>query len=424
MRGDDVEELQRRFAPRAGPVALLVSFMFSRRKLTKLMKLRIVCACGRMFPPTRARGRRPAPEGGPVNLHLSKSRGVQSPRIRRSRWLGLGAAMFRFGFRGVGNARPHGRGRNLSRDSRLEHNGNGVKKDQRGGRTCRVAEALAYYPAREPLHQPSAGPLPAKSRGGIGGIKKWGLALPPAPTVPSRLVTKPGRRGSPLGGFEAASEPGARAAISGVLPKLALLPVSPRAPRQGRSPGGSPFGRSGTGVPFPTGCEAGAEARFHRRQDLPWPKPRACLTVHRLASWVCRFAAPGPKPGPARRFRSRSPFSAGDSAPTFRSRFLPGRRRTEVRPCLDREPEGPRPWAFHEACHSRFRSRTSPQLPHGGGFVSRPGLHSAASSSGGTRGRFAPAVAGKAFDLAIDRLGHGLEAVMDSDSDQGDSDCG
>lgn len=212
--------------------------------------------------------------------------------------------------------------------------------------------------------------------------------------------------------------------LRGPFGSLRSLPVSPRAPRQGRSPGGSPLGRSGTGVPVPAGCEAGAEARFPLPAGLPSAEASGL-------PWQSMDLRPG---SAASQLPGRNPVLPDDSkaealsspvaARRLASRFLPDRRRTEVRPCLDREPEGPRPWAFHEACHSRFRSRTSPQLPHGGGFVSRPGLHSAASSPGGTRGRFAPAVAGKAFDLAIDRLGHGLEVVMECDSHQGDSDCG
>ena len=212
--------------------------------------------------------------------------------------------------------------------------------------------------------------------------------------------------------------------VSGVLAKLALRfgfpagsPSGPKpwrfAARQIRNRGSGPRrlrSRSRSSVPPPAGLPL-AEAL-----GLPWQS----MDLHPGSA---ASQLPGRNPVLPDDSRAEAP-SSPVAARRLASRFLPDRRQTEVRPCLDRQPEGRRPWALHEACHSRFCSRTSPQLPHGGGFVSRPGLHSAASSPGGTRGRFAPAVAGKAFDLAIDRLGHGLEAVMDCDSHQGDSDCG
>jgi hypothetical protein len=170
--------------------------------------------------------------------------------------------------------------------------------------------------------------------------------LPPAPTVPSRLDTRPGRRGSPLGCFEAESEPGARSRSPGSSRSLRFVPVSPRAPRQGRSPGGSPLGRSGTGVPVPTGGEAGAEARFHLRQDFPRPKPRAC----RGSPWTCALGLPLRSSRAETRscptIRKAEALSSPVAARRLASRFPPDRRRTEVRPCLDREPEGPRPGHF------------------------------------------------------------------------------
>ena len=73
-------------------------------------------------------------------------------------------------------------------------------------------------------------------------------------------------------------------------------------PAQGRNPGGSPLGRSGTCVP--------CSRSFRSRK----PKPRFRPAAGSLAEasvppdkpldrdpLVCLFAAPGPKPGPARR---------------------------------------------------------------------------------------------------------------------------
>ena len=155
------------------------------------------------------------------------------------------------------------------------------------------------------------------ARSGLGADKKWGLALPPAPTVP--------RRGSPGLGGEAVrlglfrgSVPsrGLGSRSHGVLRELALRPVSPLAPRQGRSPGGSPLGRSGTGVPIPAVTSLCRSIGRIRRVSMAeaWV---SASTVHGLASLVCRFAAPGPKPSPARRSRNRSSASTGGSALTF-----------------------------------------------------------------------------------------------------------
>lgn len=120
-----------------------------------------------------------------------------------------------------------------------------------------------------------------------------------------------------MGGFEF-HEPsrGLGPRSSGVLPALTRLSVSPRAPRQGRSPGGSPLGSSGTGVPVPAIEGAGAEARFHLRQENLWPKPQARLAGHGLAPWSAASQLPGQSPVLPDSEMSRSPFSAGGSAPT------------------------------------------------------------------------------------------------------------
>jgi hypothetical protein len=100
--------------------------------------------------------------------------------------------------------------------------------------------------------------------------------------------------------------------------------------------------------------------------------------VHEPKLWaLAGFAAPGTRPGPARQsVRPKPPFcrwrcvnpeiplSAGQA---FHPEGCPS--------CL---PDSVRPgasgfgWALHEACRFRIRQRASPQLPPGGGFVSRP----------------------------------------------------
>jgi len=138
---------------------------------------------------------------------------------------------------------------------------------------------------------------------------------------PLSLRVRPCREGEAFapGGFEE-RKPWTEvlgSVTSGVHPKPKLLQVSPRAPRQGRSPGGSPLGGFRTEVPFPLpGGPFGRSLRFRVRRDL---KPK--LLFRLTSPWTCvlgpcRCAAPGPKPGPARRTRSRSSFSPGDGAPT------------------------------------------------------------------------------------------------------------
>ena len=100
-------------------------------------------------------------------------------------------------------------------------------------------------------------------------------------------------------------------------------------------PAGSPTGpkpwrfaarRIRNRVPLPPSRSSGRSLRFRIRRDPA--EARFRLAVHGPKSWVRRFAAPGPKPGPARR-RSRSPSAGGSARP--KSRFLPDRSWTEVR---------------------------------------------------------------------------------------------
>ena len=170
--------------------------------------------------------------------------------------------------------------------------------------------------------------------------------MPPAPTVPSRLDTKPGRRGSPLGGFEAESEPGARSRSPGVLAQLALRfgfpagsPSGPKpwrfAARQIRNRGSVARrlrNRSRSSVPPPAGSPL-AEA-----SGLPWQSMD-------LRPGTAASQLPGRNPVLPDDSRAEAP-SSPVAARRLASRFPPDRRRTEVRPCLDREPEGPRPGHF------------------------------------------------------------------------------
>ena len=142
--------------------------------------------------------------------------------------------------------------------------------------------------------------------------------MPPAPTVPSRVTPGLGGEAVRAGRFRGSDlSRGLGCRSSGVLPALARLSVSPLAPRQGRSPGGSPLGSSGTGVPDPAVpliLRRSIGSAF--RQVCLWPKPLACLAVHGLASWACRFRSSRAEARSCPKVRGRSPVSAGGSAPT------------------------------------------------------------------------------------------------------------
>jgi hypothetical protein len=59
--------------------------------------------------------------------------------------------------------------------------------------------------------------------------------------------------------------------------------------------------------PAPTFSASWPKPKSRKRRD-PRPKPRFRLTVHGPKSWVPPgFAAPGPKPGPARQFEAEAP---------------------------------------------------------------------------------------------------------------------
>ena len=138
--------------------------------------------------------------------------------------------------------------------------------------------------------------------------------MPPAPTVP---LPEPslGGEASRVGLFRVA------APVPGVLAPLPPGSFSGRSrsrfprglPDQGRSPGGSPFGGSELTSLFPPsrflGRSLGSGDGGILGRSLGFR-----LTAMDRSPGSAGFAAPGPKPGPARQIRSRSSFSAGGGA--------------------------------------------------------------------------------------------------------------
>jgi hypothetical protein len=149
-----------------------------------------------------------------------------------------------------------------------------------------------------------------------------GAGVAASPHCPVRLVTKPGRRGSPLGGFEDGTEPGLGPGSSGVLPELALLPVSPRAPRQGRSPGGSPLGRPGTESSGSRQMRCRSRGSVPPLAGRPRPKPWPCPDSPGPGSRPALCAVPG-----------RNPVLPDGSGPKSLSA---GRQRADSRPAFRR----------------------------------------------------------------------------------------
>lgn len=119
-----------------------------------------------------------------------------------------------------------------------------------------------------------------------GGRRKWGPTSLPAPTVPPRLIVRPGwaRRPRRAASKHDDSQTGVRNAVSLQGPSGArALSGSPSAPRRGRSPIGSPAG-PGDRNPRPGRCvrtEARSRIRTASpepgvpfvRPDLPRPEP-------------------------------------------------------------------------------------------------------------------------------------------------------
>jgi hypothetical protein len=224
-----------------------------------------------------------------------------------------------------------------------------------------------------------------------------GADVAASPHCPVRLDTKPGRRGSPPGGFEAGVEPGARTTIlrgpSGARAPSGFPAGSPSGPKPWRFAAG----RSGTGVPAPATCGAGAEARCRLRQDGFGRSLCPAWRSMDRSPGSAGFAAPGPKPGPARRFRDRSPFAAGGSAPTCVP-LLPDRPRAEaLHLSVDPEPEGPEPGCFTKpTAFASAKGQARSFRLAAASSAARPSLDRL--MPGGTKSDVAPAVAGKALD--------------------------
>ena len=129
--------------------------------------------------------------------------------------------------------------------------------------------------------------------------------------VPHRAVS---RDGASNRGFQAPLPPGSFSGRSRSRFPRGL-------PDQGRSPGGSPFGGSELTSLFPPSRSRG---RSFGSVDggILRPKPPVRLTAMDRSPGPVAFAAPGPKPGPARPIRRRSAFLAGggakDRSPAFR----------------------------------------------------------------------------------------------------------
>jgi hypothetical protein len=140
--------------------------------------------------------------------------------------------------------------------------------------------------------------------------------LPPAPTVP---LPKPSLGGEAFraGRFRvAAPEPGVLAPLPpGSFSDRSRSRFPRGLPDQGRSPGGSPFGGLELTSLFPPsrflGRSFGSVDGGILGRSLGFR-----LTAMDRSPGSAGFAAPGPKPGPARQIRSRSSFSAGGDALT------------------------------------------------------------------------------------------------------------
>ena len=140
--------------------------------------------------------------------------------------------------------------------------------------------------------------------------------MPPAPTVP---LPKPSLGGEAFraGRFRvAAPEPGVLAPLPpGSFSGRGRSRFPRGLPDQGRSPGGSPFGGLELTSRFPPsrslGRSSGSVDGGILGRSLGFR-----LTAMDRSPGSAGFAAPGPKPGPARQFRSRSSFLAGGGAET------------------------------------------------------------------------------------------------------------
>ena len=179
--------------------------------------------------------------------------------------------------------------------------------------------------------------------------------MPPAPTVLSPAPCLAAmRKLRDASRDDQARTGGSGAYPSGVRPKLAPRQVSPRAPRQGRSPGGSPLGRSGTRVPVPAPCDS--ESRSFG--------PVGGGILGRSLGSACGSPWIGILGPAGSQLPSRSPVLPDDLARPVRrwqrADFRPasaGQIRTCVPTCLSvfRTEVRNTAWALFEACRFRIR---------------------------------------------------------------------
>jgi hypothetical protein len=215
------------------------------------------------------------------------------------------------------------------------------------------------------------------------------------------------------------------------------------APRQGRSPDGSPLGGFGTRVPLPG----------HRRFHGPKPaKSRPAgssaealvppdMAMSRSPGTMSCSQLPGRNPVLPDPFRNRSSFRAGGSALARRHRFLPGWswiRKPGVRPGRSAGPKalGPEPSPTIPK-ESRFRMGAVRSLPPSHPLKGKPVLVRIAAASSaalpsastghqsedGTR--HPPGLwLGRLSSVAGRSSRPRLEAVTESESHQANSACG
>ena len=156
--------------------------------------------------------------------------------------------------------------------------------------------------------------------------------------------------------------------------------VSPVAPRQGRSPGGSPLGGFGTEVPLPCPGDPGnRSSRCRVRQD-PRPKPWFRLAGHAPKRWVLPGSQlPGRNPvlpDPSEAEASSEPVAARLPEGTAFCRAGP---RSEdpvsglAGPSPPEEGSVPVGRCSKPAAFASAEGQARPR-PHRGGFVSRPAV--------------------------------------------------
>ena len=243
--------------------------------------------------------------------------------------------------------------------------------------------------------------------------------MPPAPTVllPAPCLAAM-RKLRDVSRDDQARTGGSGAYPSGVRSRLAPRSGSPRAPRQGRSPGGSPLGRSVTRVPVP--APDGAESRSLGSvwwQD-PRPKPRFRL-------WQSMDRDPGSCRVRSSRAEAQScptiwpGQSAGGSAPTFVP-LLPDRFGLASSPVCRFFQTGVRRTVGRFSKPAAFASAKGQARSFRLAAASSAALPSLSARCLVRQGPAAPAVAGKAtIPLPEDRLGHGLKLPFNPSRSKG-----